>query len=109
MEFARYRVIGSVDQPRPLKNPRKTLRIYQFFVRARDLLKLRRRGMFRNMKSIYSSKKVTGFFLGLLLVVGVAVSTSTAQAQYPGYPGGYGRDRDRDYRRDDRYGRYGNY
>ena len=66
--------------------------------------------MFRNMKSLYSSKKVTGFFLGLLLVVGViAVSSSTAQAQYgyPGYPGGYGRDRD--YRRDDRNGRYGNY
>ena|GEM_PF-1340289 len=74
-----------------------------------------RGGKFRNMKSLYSSKKVTGFFLGLLFVVGViAVSGSTAQAQngypgYPGYPGGYGRDRDRDYRRDDRYGRYGNY
>jgi hypothetical protein len=62
------------------------------------------------MQSIYSSKKVTGFFLGLFLVMGiVAVSSSTAQAQYgyPQYPGGYGRDRD--YRRDDRYGRNGSY
>jgi hypothetical protein len=65
----------------------------------------------------YSSKKIGGYLLALFLLLGVtALTSSTAQAQYPG---GYGQNRDDRYRRDrddryrndryrnDRYGRNG--
>jgi len=63
----------------------------------------------------YSSKKLGGYLLAFFLLLGVAaVSSSTAQAQYPGgygqYPGGYGQRDDRyrnDRYRNDRYGRNG--
>ena len=55
----------------------------------------------------YSSKKLGGYLLAFFLLFGIAaVSSTTANAQYPG---GYGQDRrDRDDRyRNDRYGRNG--
>ena len=65
----------------------------------------------------YSNRKIGGYLLALFLLLGVtALTTSTAQAQYPG---GYGQNRDDRYRRDrddryrndryrnDRYGRGG--
>ena len=49
------------------------------------------------MKIGYSSKKIGGYLLAFFLLFGIAtVASSTAQAQWPW-------DRDRDYRRDDRY------
>jgi hypothetical protein len=48
----------------------------------------------------YSSKKLVGYLVATLMLFGILVTASnTAQAQW-----GYGRDRD--YRRDDRYGNY---
>ena len=53
------------------------------------------------MKLAYSSKRIGGYLLALFLLFGIiTVASSSAQAQYPW---GYGRDRDRNDRRDDRY------
>lgn len=50
------------------------------------------------MKLAYSSKRIGGYLLAFFLLFGViTVASSSAQAQW--------RDRDRDYRRDDRYER----
>jgi len=71
------------------------------------------------MKLTYSNKTIGGFLLAFFMLCGiVAVSGSSAQAQYPYGQDPYSRDRDyrrdrddryRDdrYRRDDRYGRGG--
>ncbi len=72
------------------------------------------------MKLNYSSKKLGGYLLAFFLLFGVVTIAGTSvQAQYPwGYgqdqrdrDDRYRRDRDREdrYRRDDRYGRNGNY
>jgi hypothetical protein len=54
----------------------------------------------------YSSKKIGGLLLAFFVALGIAtIGGSTAQAQYPDYR----RDRDRDYRRDDRYRRNDRY
>jgi hypothetical protein len=62
------------------------------------------------MNSHHLRNKVGRILLGLAFVAGIGIASSTAvQAQYRQWP--YGQDqyrRDRDYRRDDRYGRYGN-
>ena len=61
------------------------------------------------MKLAYSSKNIVGYLLAFFLLFGIiTVASSSAQAQYPQYPGGYERDRrdrrdDRWDRRDDRY------
>jgi hypothetical protein len=70
---------------------------------------------FLKMNSHHLRNKVGRILLGLAFVAGIGIASSTAvQAQYPQWP--YGQDpyrsggnrRDRDYRRDDRTGRYGN-
>jgi len=65
------------------------------------------------MKGNYSSKKASGYLLAVFLLFGTAIiSSTTAQAQYPGW----GQDRQdrndryrRDRDRDDRYGRNNGY
>ncbi|SRR5260370_1270337 len=74
------------------------------------------------MKGNYSSKRASRYLLAVFLLFGTAmISSTTAQAQYPGDWGQdrqdrnrdrqdrNRRDRDRDGDRDDRYGRNGSY
>lgn len=62
------------------------------------------------MNSHHLRSRVGRILLGLAFVAGIGIASSTAaQAQYRQWP--YGQDpyqRNRDYRRDDRYGRAGN-
>ncbi|MFN2578149.1 MAG: hypothetical protein ABR607_10715 [Pyrinomonadaceae bacterium] len=61
------------------------------------------------MKSHYLGSKTGRFLLALFFLVGLGmVSTASAQ-NWPYNQDPYRRDRDRDYRRDDRHGRNGGY
>lgn len=64
------------------------------------------------MNSHHLRNKIGRVLLALAFMAGIGIVSSTAvQAQWPQWPNQdpYRRDRDRDYRRDDRYGRNGGY